>query len=128
MPHGMKRYLKNFGYHFNGLAYRFAVSQMYKEGKDGREETMDPVEKDKVFELLKKYNISIENDMMFDSAYVYSMAMADFFGRSLPTEQSVALFIKDKIDDPDQPRGYLFNEWYAKMVYAGIPIDWDDLV
>ena len=65
---------------------------------------------------------------MYDAAYVYSMAIADFFGKSLPNEQYVAMWVKDKIDDVDQPDGYIFNEWYAKMCFAGIPIDWEEFV
>lgn len=128
MPKEMKKYLQNYGYHFNGKAYKFAVSKMSKKTKDGREEKIDPVEKDKIQELLKKHNVVLENDEMYDSTYVYSMAMADFYGKSLPNDMYVALYIKDKVDDSDQPDGYLFNEWYAKMCYAGIPIDWEELI
>ena len=28
------------------------------------------------------------------------------------------MHIKDKIDDVDQPDGYIFNEWYAKMCFC----------
>lgn len=128
MPMDMKKYLKNYGYHFNRKIYKFAVENMYRKKRDGSKEHIEPSEKDKVDELLKKYNITLENNVMYDAAYVYSMAMADFFGKSLPNEQYVLLWVKDKVDDIDQPDGYLFNEWYAKMCYAGIPIDWEEFV
>lgn len=128
MPDDMKKYLKNYGYHFNHKIYRFAVSKMFKKNKDGKEEKIEPVEKEKVQEMLKKYNITLENDEMYDSSYVYSMIMADFMGKSIPNEQYAAMHIKDKIDDADQPDGYIFNEWYAKMCFAGIPIDWEEFV
>lgn len=129
MPHDMKKYLKNYGYHFNAKAYRYAVSKMYKKSKNGdKKEKIEPVDKDKVQELLRKHNIVLENDEMYDSTYLYSMAMADFYGKSLPNDLYVAMWIKDKIDDTDQPDGYIFNEWYAKMCFAGIPIDWETLI
>lgn len=129
MPQDMKKYLKNYGYHFTAKAYKYAVSKMYKKSKNSdKKEKIEPVDKDKVQELLKKHNIVLENDEMYDSTYLYSMAMADFYGKSLPNDLYVAMWIKDKIDDIDQPDGYIFNEWYAKMCFAGIPIDWEELI
>ena len=128
MPKDMKKYLKNYGYHFNHKIYKFAVSNMFRKKKDGSKEKIEPSEKEKVDELLRKHNITLENNEMYDAAYVYSMAIADFFGKSLPNEQYVAMWVKDKIDDVDQPDGYIFNEWYAKMCFAGIPIDWEEFV
>ena len=128
MPRDMKKYLKNYGYHFNHKLYKFAVENMYRKKKDGSKEKIEPSEKDKVDEVLKKYNITLENNVMYDATYLYSMAMADFFGKSLPNEQYVAMWIKDKIDDIDQPDGYIMNEWYAKMCFAGIPIDWEEYI
>lgn len=127
MPDDMKKYLKNYGYHFNHKIYEFAVSKMFKKNGDKREK-IQPIDKDKVQEILKKYNITLENDEMYDSSYVYSMIMADFMGKSIPNEQYAAMHVKDKIDDADQPDGYIFNEWYAKMCFAGIPIDWEEFV
>lgn len=127
MPDDMKKYLKNYGYHFNHKIYEFAVSKMFKKNGDKREK-IQPIDKDNVQEILKKYNITLENDEMYDSSYVYSMIMADFMGKSIPNEQYAAMHIKDKIDDADQPDGYIFNEWYAKMCFAGIPIDWEEFV
>ena len=128
MPRDMKKYLKNYGYHFNHKIYKFAVEQMFRKKKDGSKEKIEPSEKEKVDELLKKHNITLENNVMYDAAYVYSMAIADFFGKSLPNEQYVAMWVRDRIDDVDQPDGYIFNEWYAKMCFAGIPIDWEEFV
>lgn len=127
-PEDMKKYLQNYGYHFNHKMYKFAVGKMYKKNRDGKEEKIEPIEKEKVEEMLKKYNVTLENDVMYDSTYLYSMIMADFFGKSIPNEQYVAMHIKDKIDDVDQPDGYIFNEWYAKMCFAGMPIDWEEFV
>jgi hypothetical protein len=127
MPDDMKKYLKNYGYHFNHKIYEFAVSKMYKKNGD-KKEKIQPMDKDKVHEILKKYNITLENDEMYDATYVYSMIMADFMGKSIPNEQYAAMYVKDKIDDVDQPDGYIFNEWYAKMCFAGEPIDWEEFV
>lgn len=127
MPKDMKKYLQNYGYHFNGKAYKYAVSKMFKKTKDGREEKIEPVEKEKVQEMLKKYNITLENDEMYDSTYLYSMAMADYMGTAFD-EATTAKWIKATIDDVDKPSGFIFNRWYADMCFAGIPIDWEEFI
>ena len=83
---------------------------------------------EKVKDLLKKYGITLHNDELYDSAYVYSAAMADYYGdkKSIPNEELLAKHIRDRIDDVDKPVGYLMNQWYADMCYAGIPIDWEE--
>lgn len=127
MPRDMKKYLKNYGYHFNGKLYKFAVSKMYKKGRDGREEKIEPIDKDKVHEMLKKYSIVLENDEMHDSAYLYSMAVSDYIGTAFD-EAITAKWIKATIDDVDKPSGFIFNRWYADMCFMGIPIDWEDFL
>lgn len=127
MPRDMKKYLKNYGYHFNGKLYKFAVSKMYKKGRDGREEKIEPIDKDKVHEMLKKYSIVLENDEMCDSAYLYSMAVSDYIGTAFD-EAITAKWIKATIDDVDKPSGFIFNRWYADMCFMGIPIDWEDFL
>lgn len=126
IPRPMRRYLREYGPHFNKALYEFAVSKMFREHEAGGEERMMPVEKDKVKELLKKYGITLKNDELYDSVYVYSAAMADYYGKSIPNEELLAKYIKDRIDDVDKPSGYIMNQWYADMCFAGIPVDWDE--
>lgn len=129
MPSDMRKYLKNYGYHFNQKIYKFAVSQMYKKSKTSdKKEKIEPVEKEKVNELLKKFNVTLENDTMYDATYLYSMGMSDYMGTAFPTEQILANWIKATIDDVDKPDGFIFNRWYADLCFAGIPIDWEEFV
>ena len=127
MPEDMKKYLQNYGYHFNGKIYKFAVSKMFKQTKDGKKEKITPTDKEKVQEILKKYNITLENDEMYDSTYLYSMAQSDYIGNAFD-EAIAAKWIKATIDDVDKPIGFVFNRWYADMCFAGIPIDWEEYV
>ena len=130
IPRPMRRYLRENGPHFNKALYEFAVSKMYKEDENGKEEKIMPVEKEKVKELLKKYGITLKNDELYDSVYVYSAAMADYYGekKSIPNEELLAKHIKERIDDVDKPNGYIMNQWYADMCFSGIPVDWDEFV
>ena len=119
-PSSMKRYLKYFGQHFNKKLCEFAVSKM-NHGKT-------PMTKDKVEELLTKYNIKLENNELYDYIYVCNMGNNDFMGSSIVDEKHLALYVKDVIDDEDGYDGIVFNRWYADTVTLGIPIEWDEML
>ena len=129
LPMDMKRYLRHFGMHFNKHLYEFAVQHMERKIKGSdKTEKMKPVDKDKFDEIMKKYNIKLEYDKLYDGVFVWSMAMSDFFESSLPTEKEVALYVKDYIDDIDKEDGFVFNRWVADMYFAGVPIPWDEFI
>ena len=119
-PTSMKRYLKYFGQHFNKKLCDFAVSKM-KHDKN-------PVPKEKVDEILDKYNIKLEFNELYDYVYVYNMGYNDFFGSSIIDEKHLAMYVKDVIDDKDSYDGIVFNRWYADTVTSGIPIEWDEML
>ena len=119
-PTSMKRYLKYFGQHFNKKLCQFAVSKM-KHGKT-------PVTKEQVDEILKRYNISLDNNELYDYVYVYNMGNNDFMGSSVADEKHLAMYVKDVIDDEDGYDGIVFNRWYADTVILGIPIEWDEML
>lgn len=122
-PKAMVNYLKYYGWNFNKKMLEFAVSMMYKDGKK-----LQAITKDKVEELLNKYNITLKNDMLYNSTYVANMAKADFYGSSIVDEQHMAKYIKDVIDDEDAYDGIVFNRWYADMCKKGVPIDWEEMI
>lgn len=129
VPDEMRAYLSNYGRHFNKKAYEFAVSKMYKVNKVTKaKEYMVPLTKEKYNEILSRYNVKLENDVLYDGMYVMSMATADFLGSSLPNEHHLVLFVKDYIDDPDQVDGFVFNRFYSDCVLSGTAIDWSDLI
>ena len=119
-PTSMKRYLKYFGQHFNKKLCQFAVSKM-KHGKT-------PITKEQVDEILKRHNINLENNELYDYVYVYNMGNNDFMGSSIADEKHLAMYVKDVIDDKDGYDGIVFNRWYADTVVLGIPIEWDEML
>jgi hypothetical protein len=119
-PVSMKRYLKYYGQHFNKKLCDFAVSKM-NHGKQ-------PINKEKVDEALKNYNIKLENNELYDYIYVYNMGNNDFMGSSILDERHLAMYVKDVIDDEDGYDGIVFNRWYADTVTLGIPIDWEEML
>lgn len=129
LPSDMKRYIRHFGLHFNHKLYAFAASNMHRKIKGSEKtEKMKPIEKAKFEELLKKYNITLQYDELYDGVFVYTMAMSDFFESSLPTEKELLFFVRDYIDDIDKVDGFVFNRWLADMFLEGRAIEWDDFI
>ena len=123
-PEEMEAYLSNFGWHFNKKMCEFAVSLMKKlNPSTGKKERIEPISKEKVDELLTRYGIKLENNV-----YVANMGKADYLKSSIPDEAHLALYIKDTIDDPDAPDGATMRRWYATMIAAGEPIEWDEML
>lgn len=128
-PKAQKAYLRNYGWHFNKAACDIAVSMMKKENAStGKKEPIEPWTKDQVDELLTKYGIRVKNINGYDHVYVANMCKADFYKKSVPDEQHVAMFIRDMVDDVDGGDGNIMRKWYACCVGDGIAIEWEDFL
>lgn len=127
IPDGMKRYINNYGCHFNKKLCEEAVSRMYTM-VNGRKESINAFSKERIDSILSAYNIKLNRNKMMDAVYVGNMCVADFLGKSIPDEKHLAMYIKDVIDDPDADDGYIFNAFYAKCVFCNEPIDWDEMI
>lgn len=128
-PSGMVAYLRYNGWHFNKKLCEWAVGNMEKMNPStGKMEKAEPISKETTDELLKVNEIEIENNTGYDYVYVANMASADFYKSSIKEEASLARFIKDYIDDPDQADGFVLNRFYADCNHNGIGIPWDDVL
>lgn len=127
-PEAMINYIQNYGKHFSKKMYEFAVSKMWRKEPNGSKRRIEPVGKENFQELMKIQGITLENDTLYDGMYVYSMAQADFYGSSIRDDNSLALYVKDVIDDPDAVDGQIFNRFYADCMLKGMPIDWDSML
>lgn len=127
IPEGMKVYINNYGCHFNKKLCDEAVSRMYTE-INGRKQYITPYSKDTVDGILNSYNIKLKRGKMYDHVYVANMCKADFLGKSVPTEEHLAKYVKDVIDDADAEEGYVFNRFYADCMFMNNPIDWDEML
>lgn len=122
-----QQYIVLYGRHFNKDMYEYAASKMRKENKQtGKEEKLPQYQKEEVDSILKKYNVTVENKSGYDYVYVAQMCRADFLGESVPDEQRLALYVKNKCDDVDAPEGLIFREWCARMDAAGEYVPWED--
>ena len=127
IPEGMKHYINNYGCHFNKKLCDEAISRMYKE-TNGKKEKIQAYTKEQLDNLLKSNNITVERDKLYDAVYVAAMCKADYFGKSVPDERHLLMFVKDMIDDPDAEEGFIFNRFYADQMFMNNPIDWEDMI
>lgn len=129
IPREMRVYLSHNGWHFNHKACDYAVSLMRKKSPvSGKMERIEPYTKEQVEELLRKYNVTIDDTSNYDFVYVANMGKADFLKSSIPDEQHLALYIKDVIDDADAADGVTMRRWYATMIANGEMVDWEDIL
>lgn len=129
MPRDMRSYLSNYGWSFSRRACEHAIKAMRRKNPaTGKDEPIEIKKKEEVEELLSKHNIKLEHNKGYDFVYVYHMAYADYFKSSITDEQHLALFVKDAIDDPDNPGGNWFRKFYVDCIAKGEPVEWFDLL
>lgn len=125
----MKAYLRNYGFSFSKKACEWAISLLRKENPSTKkEEKIEPWSKEQVDELLKKHNITLENNVGYNYVYVANMLRADKYKSSIPDEQHLAMGIKDVIDDVDATPRLVFKQWITKMDDDGEPIEWSEIM
>lgn len=128
-PKGARKYFKTNGFHFNKKACEEAVKGLLKENPATKKlEPIDAWGKEQVDDLLKRCNVTLEDNELYDYVWVANMVRSDYWKSSITDEQHLALMIKDIVDDPDQRDGFIFNRWISDRLFNGSPIDWEGLV
>lgn len=129
MPVMMKRYISNYGWHFNKKAYEYAVKFMFKRNtKTNRNEPIEYYSKEDVDNLLVQNAIELKQKIMYDYVFVATMCKADYLGSSIEDDEHLAMYVKDTIDDADASSETTFRRWVATMIGNGIPIDWYEII
>lgn len=128
MPEGMRRYISNFGWHFNKKAYEYATKLMRKRNpKTNMEERVKAYTKEEVDAMLMTYNVELKRKIMYDYVFVATMCRADYLGSSIEDEEHLVKYIKDTVDDVDASDETTFRRWVATMIGNGSPIDWYEI-
>lgn len=128
-PREMRRYLANYGFHFNKLACHEAIKHLYRlNNATGQTEPIEAKTKEEVEQILAKNGVKLDNNTLYDFVWVYNMLASDFGKSAMEDEAHLAKGVKDMIDDPDQPDGFIFNRWISDRMFAGLPIEWADLI
>ena len=126
-PSGMEEYLSYYGWHFSKKMCDWAVSRMYKN-EAGKKRYIDPITKEMLDTLLKRYGIKLQNDSGYDSVYVANMCKADYLGKSIKGEAELIQYIYDTIEDADAYEGMVFTRFYADCIGSGTAINWEDML
>ena len=124
MPIEMRSYLRNYGFAFSKKACEWAVSLMRGRNK----EKIEFKDKEKVYEILKKYGITLEHDNGYNAVYIYHQGLSDLLKSSVPDEQRLAMYVKDMIDDEDLPGSNCFRQWLSNCDAKGIAVEWEDIL
>ena len=128
MPEGMRRYISNFGWHFNKKVYEYATKLMRKRSpKTNMEERVKAYTKEEVDAMLMTYNVELKRKIMYDYVFVATMCRADYLGSSIEDEEHLVKYIKDTVDDVDASDETTFRRWVATMIGNGSPIDWYEI-
>ena len=123
LPKYMRKYLQNYGWHFNKALCQYAVSLMKKGGKP-----LESLSKEYVDKMLSINGVKLAKNVGNDYVFVANMGKADYYGSSITDEKHLALYIKDTIDDEDAGDGTTMRRWYATMVANGEMIDWEEFI
>lgn len=121
---GKAVYLAEMGWHFNRKACEYAVQFL----KDRNDKPIKPYSKEEVDEMLKRQNVTLENNKGWDYVYVANMAKSDMSGSPLADEKSIAAYVKIVIDDADAADGEIMGCWYVKMIFRRIPVEWGEFL
>lgn len=112
---------------FNRRLVEFATSKMTTRDSNGTEVPLEPISKDKLFDMMKQNGVYLDNnDNPYDAVFAANMCKADYLGSSITDEKHLCLYVKDVIDDVDGYDGIVFNRWYADMCRKGVQVDWYD--
>ena len=121
-------YISRNGKHFNKKAYMYAVSKLCKYNQDsGKYDSVTPWSLEDVDIELSRQAVFLDNDFMYDSALIFTWAESRFLGNSLKDDESLALFVKDIIDNCQGAEGAIFDAWVS---ICGGPdaIEWESLI
>lgn len=127
-PSGMEEYLAQNGWHFSKKMLEWVEESMFRKDNSGREIKLQPLSKEDVDELLKRYGVSLKNKFGYDYVFAANMCKADYLGSSVLDEQHLALFVKDYVDDADGYPELPFTRFYGDCIGTGKPIPWEEVL
>lgn len=123
LPRAMKAYLTAHGWHFSKALCDHAVAHLQtREGKPLEQ----PYDKHKVEELLKQHGVKLKNDKGYDAVYVCNYALAKYYGSSITSQQQLAHYIRDYLDDVSAAPSKALDEYVGRCIGEGCPVAWDE--
>ncbi len=128
-PRAMQDYLRYNKWSFSKKACHEAVKRMRRTNPStGKKESVEELSKDKVDDMLSKYGIKLDNNRGYDYVYVANVGKTKYLKSSISDEQHLALYVKDVIDDDENPGGNVFRKWLMDQAVKGDPVEFGDLL
>lgn len=124
LPSGQREYLSVYGWCFSKKLCEHAISEL----KDKNGNKIEPLTKEYIDNLLNSNRLTLENDNGYDSVYIANVAKAKLFGSSIVSEQHLAQYIKDIIDDKCNYAGFALTRYYADIIGSGKALIWEDFI
>lgn len=129
LPEEMRKYIIFYGFHFNKKAFDKAMKMLKRRNpSSGRMERIQPISKEDVESFLSANGVELENDVMYDAAFVYNQEYTRSWGSALEDDRHLARRVKDVLDDPNGNDELPFRYWLQKLVALGTPVDWEELI
>lgn len=82
---------------------------------------------DEMKEVMKKYNVQVQDEFIYTAWYLYNMTFADY-PKSLKTDEQRAMYVDETICDPDGMPENVLDCFVTKMCNAGVPIYWERMM
>lgn len=129
----MKRYIsegramyddQNHGLFSKRLA-EWAINNM--EMKDESTKELKPIKArtlEDVQDVLEKNKVTLPEEFIYTSWYLFNMAVADY-QKSLKTDEQRALFVEETLCDPDCCPEAVLECFATKMCLMDVPIYWE---
>lgn len=110
---------------FSKKLAEWAISKMSKEDQSSKTIKRIVARKlDDVQQVLSENKITLPDEFVYTSWYLFNMAVADY-PKSLKTDEQRALFVEETLCDPDGMPENVLDCFVTKMCNAGIPIYWE---
>lgn len=113
---------------FSKKLAEWAISKMEKEDQSSKTVKRIVARKlDDVQQVLSENKITLPDEFVYTSWYLFNMAVADY-PKSLKTDEQRALFVEETLCDPDGMPENVLDCFVTKMCNAGVPIYWESFL
>jgi hypothetical protein len=113
---------------FSKKLAEWAISKMSKEDQSSKTIKRIVARKlDDVQQVLSENKITLPDEFVYTSWYLFNMAVADY-PKSLKTDEQRALFVEETLCDPDGMPENVLDCFVTKMCNAGVPIYWESFL
>ena len=117
----MKKYLEEYGYHFNEKLLKHASDKLKNKDGSHHQFTKEQVER-------AAHELGKEIKCIHDTVYIANWLYSDWFPKYLISEQQVIKAALDYEEDPDGYAGMPFLRYVSDANDKGEKIPWEEML